>query len=133
MSDKINKSDAEWKASLSEEEFHITRKKGTERAFTGKYWDNKQQGLYLCKCCGEPLFDSDTKYDSGTGWPSFFQPLDTECVGKEEDHSHSMHRVEVHCNKCGAHLGHVFPDGPQPTGLRYCINSASLDFSKKAK
>jgi len=131
MNDKISKTDQEWQSQLSDEEFQVTRRKGTERAFTGAYWDNKQNGLYVCKCCGEPLFDSNTKYDSGTGWPSFYQPVNTACVGEEHDHSHGMHRVEVHCNKCGAHLGHVFPDGPQPSGLRYCINSASLNFNEE--
>lgn len=131
MTDKINKSDSEWKSQLSDEEFRITRKKGTERAFTGKYWNNKDKGIYRCKCCGAELFESATKYDSGSGWPSFHQPMSDDIVESEEDYSHGMHRIEVHCQRCGAHLGHVFPDGPQPTGLRYCINSSSLDFEKK--
>jgi len=130
MNDKITKTDEEWKSALTDDEFYITRQQGTERAFTGKYWDNKKSGQYLCKCCGEHLFDSETKFDSGTGWPSFYQPSNNEVVGETRDTRHGMIRVEVHCNKCGAHLGHVFEDGPKPTGLRYCINSASLDFEE---
>ena len=132
MNDKIRKSDEEWRSELSEEEFRVCRRKGTERAFTGKYYETKTGGTYRCVCCGEPLFRSDHKYDSGSGWPSFYQALNEGAVEAEEDRSHGMIRTEVHCRKCGSHLGHLFPHGPQPTRMRYCINSVSLDLEPDA-
>ncbi len=127
----MEKSEQEWKETLTPEQYHILREKGTERAFTGKYWNLKDDGTYLCAGCGAELFTSDTKFESGCGWPSFFEALDKNKIVETEDSSHGMHRTEVTCANCGGHLGHVFPDGPRPTGLRYCINSASLDFNKE--
>src|SRR5690606_14683030 len=115
----------------SPEQYEVARKAGTERAFTGRYWDTKTPGVYRCVCCGQALFDSDTKYDSGSGWPSFYAPVDESAVATREDNSHLMRRIEVVCANCEAHLGHVFPDGPEPTGLRYCMNSASLDLEER--
>ena len=130
MTYKISKPDEEWKKILTSEQFDVCRKKGTERAFTGIYWDTKDSGTYKCSCCGTELFSSDTKFDSGTGWPSFFKPLDEENIEFVEDISFGMKRVEVNCKNCGSHLGHVFDDGPNPTNMRYCINSVSLDLDK---
>lgn len=129
MTEKIDKSEEEWRRQLTPEQFRVARQKGTERAFTGAYWDTKKAGVYRCIGCGEPLFDSTTKFDSGTGWPSFTEPIGN--VEIEEDLSHGMRRIEVHCRRCGTHLGHVFPDGPGPAGQRYCINSCSLDFEER--
>jgi peptide-methionine (R)-S-oxide reductase len=131
MSTKVTKTDAEWRQELTPEQYHIARQKGTERAFSGEYAHTKDEGTYKCVCCGEPLFSSETKFDSGTGWPSFYQPISDENVGTDEDNSFWMRRTEVTCKSCGAHLGHLFDDGPRPTGLRYCINSACLTLDKK--
>ncbi|POR53486.1 peptide-methionine (R)-S-oxide reductase [Paraburkholderia eburnea] len=126
-----HKSDAEWRAKLDPTQYQVTRHAATERPFTGKYWDHNERGIYDCVCCGTPLFESDTKFDAGCGWPSYFRPIDGEVIEERTDRTHGMLRIEVRCKNCGAHLGHVFEDGPAPTGLRYCINSAALQFEPK--
>jgi len=131
MVEKIQKSDEQWREQLTPEQYHVTREEGTEPPFTGKYYRNKEPGVYHCVACGAPLFDSAQKYESGTGWPSFWAPLSPEAVETRTDLSHGMRRVEVHCARCGAHMGHVFDDGPPPTGQRYCINSVALDFERR--
>ncbi len=133
MIKKITKPDSEWKKVLSDEQYHVLREKGTERAFTGKLYENREEGMYYCAGCGNPVFSSETKFDSGTGWPSFYAPVSDKNIYLEEDKSFGMRRTEVVCSRCGGHLGHVFDDGPDPTGLRYCINSCSLSFDKEEK
>lgn len=131
--DKLEKPLEAWREELSDQQFHVCRLGGTERAFTGEYYATKTSGIYHCACCDAPLFDSDAKYDSGSGWPSYFQPVDDQAIASKDDFSHGMHRIEVRCARCDAHLGHVFPDGPAPTGLRYCTNSVALKLKPKAE
>jgi len=133
MNEKIEKTNDDWKKELNAEEYNVLREQGTERAFTGEFWDHHEKGIYTCAACATPLFESETKFESGTGWPSYFKPVDDSCVAETRDVTYGMVRREVHCAKCGGHLGHVFEDGPKPTGLRYCVNSVSLNFVPKSE